>query len=56
MASGFTFVVYDPPEPGLPHLAVMIAPNGQVSAAPYPTAHEAELHNARMAAEVAKGP
>jgi hypothetical protein len=29
--SGITFVVYNPPQLGLPYLAVMIAPNGDAS-------------------------
>jgi|HubBroStandDraft_6_1064221.scaffolds.fasta_scaffold1696228_1 hypothetical protein len=54
MAKGFTFVVYDPPKPGLPFLAVMIMPNGEVIAVPFNTAAEAEHHNAVRAAQAAQ--
>jgi hypothetical protein len=38
-----TFAVYSPPKEGLPYLAVIIAPNGDVAAAAaYKTAVEAE--------------
>lgn len=52
--SGITFVVYDPPQHGLPYLAVMIAPNGEVEAVPYATAAEAENHNVQNAAKAAE--
>ncbi|MGY4358536.1 hypothetical protein ACVW0J_005029 [Bradyrhizobium sp. i1.7.7] len=32
--SGITFVVYNPPQLGLPYLAVMIAPNSEVVGLP----------------------
>lgn len=53
MADGtsITMVVYDPPKPGLPYLAVMIAPDGKVSAVGYASAAEAEAHNAKNAAD-----
>ncbi len=41
---GVTFVVYDPPKAGLPYLAVVIAPSGEIAAVPYKTAAEAEEH------------
>jgi hypothetical protein len=37
--------VYDPPSSGLPYLAVLILPNGEVVAKPFPTAQQAEAHN-----------
>jgi hypothetical protein len=43
------FIVYVPPKPGFPFLAVMILPNGEVSAVAYRTAEEAEAHNASAA-------
>jgi hypothetical protein len=52
--AGITFVVYDPPAAGLPYLTVAIAPDSQVSAVAYQTAHEAELHNSRSVVEAAK--
>lgn len=30
-SNGYVCVVYDPPRPGLPYLAVMIKPDGEVS-------------------------
>lgn len=49
--SGITFVVYNPPQLGLPYLAVMIAPNGEVVAVPFETPAEAENHNIESAAK-----
>jgi hypothetical protein len=40
----FTFAVYDPPNAGLPYLAIVIAPGGEIAAVPYKTAAEAEDH------------
>lgn len=50
-----TFAVYNPPKEGLPYLAVMIAPNGDVAAAAgYKTAAEAEAYSLKIAMETAK--
>jgi hypothetical protein len=50
-----TFAVYNPPKEGLPYLAVIIAPNGDVAAAAaYKTAAEAETYSQKMATETAK--
>jgi hypothetical protein len=50
-----TFAVYGPPKEGLPYLAVIIAPNGDVAAAAaYKTAAEAETYSLKMAMETAK--
>jgi hypothetical protein len=50
-----TFAVYNPPKEGLPYLAVMIAPNGDVAAAwGYKTAAEAETYSLKIAMETAK--
>jgi hypothetical protein len=50
-----TFAVYNPPKEGLPYLAVMIAPNGDVAAAAgYKTAAEAETYSLKIAMETAK--
>jgi hypothetical protein len=50
-----TFAVYNPPKEGLPYLAVMIAPNGDVAAAAaYETAAEAETYSLKAAAEAIK--
>jgi hypothetical protein len=50
-----TFAVYSPPKEGLPYLAVIIAPNGDVAAAAaYKTAIEAESYNLKAAAEAIK--
>ena len=50
-----TFAVYNPPREGLPYLAVMIAPNGDVAAAAgYKTAAEAEAYSLKIAMETAK--
>ena len=50
-----TFAVYSPPKEGLPYLAVIIAPNGNVAAAAaYKTAVEAETYNLQAAAEAIK--
>jgi hypothetical protein len=50
-----TFVVYNPPKEGLPYLAVMIAPNGDVAAAAgYKTAAEAETYSLKIAMETGK--
>ena len=50
-----TFAVYNPPKEGLPYLAVIIAPNGDVAAAAaYKTAAEAETYSLKMATETAK--
>jgi hypothetical protein len=50
-----TFAVYSSPKEGLPYLAVMIAPNGDVAAAAaYKTAAEAETYSLKMAMETAK--
>jgi acetyl-CoA carboxylase beta subunit len=50
-----TFAVYSSPKEGLPYLAVMIAPNGDVAAAAaYKTAAEAETCSLKMAMETAK--
>jgi hypothetical protein len=47
-----TFAVYGPPKEGLPYLAVMIAPNGDVAAAAsYKTAAEAEAYSLKAAME-----
>jgi len=48
-----TFAVYGPPKEGLPYLAVMIAPNGDIAAAAsYKTAAEAEAYSLQAAMEV----
>jgi L-2-hydroxyglutarate oxidase LhgO len=52
MPDDVTFVVYNPPTPGLPFLAVMITPDGEVTATPYDTATEAEAYNRHFAAEL----
>ncbi|MEA2995017.1 MAG: hypothetical protein QOG74_566, partial [Alphaproteobacteria bacterium] len=45
-----TFAVYGPPKEGLPYLAVMIAPNGDIAAAAsYKTAAEAEAYSLNVA-------
>jgi hypothetical protein len=50
-----TFAVYNPPKEGLPYLAAIIAPNGDVAAAAaYKTAAEAETYSLKMAMETAK--
>ena len=50
-----TFAVYSSPKEGLPYLAVMIAPNGDVAAAAaYKTAAEAETYSLKIAMETAK--
>jgi hypothetical protein len=50
-----TFAVYSPPKEGLPYLAVMIAPNGDVAAAAsYKTAIEAETYSLEAAKEAIK--
>ena len=50
-----TFAVYNPPKEGLPYLAVIIAPNGDVAAAAaYKTAAEAEAYSLKLAMETAK--
>jgi hypothetical protein len=50
-----TFAVYNPPKEGLPYLAVIIAPNGEVAAAAaYKTAAEAETYSLKIAMETAK--
>ena len=50
-----TFAVYSSPKEGLPYLAVMIAPNGDVAAAAaYKTAAEAETYSLKAAMETAK--
>jgi hypothetical protein len=50
-----TFAVYSPPKDGLPYLAVIIAPNGDVAAAvAYKTAVEAESYNLQAATEAIK--
>jgi hypothetical protein len=47
-----TFAVYGPPKEGLPYLAVMIAPNGDIAAAAsYKTAAEAEAYSLKAAME-----
>jgi hypothetical protein len=40
-----TFVVYAPPAPLCPFLAVMILPTGKVEVEPFGTSREAESHN-----------
>jgi hypothetical protein len=50
-----TFAVYSSPKEGLPYLAVIIAPNGDVAAAAaYKTAAEAEIYSLKIAMETAK--
>jgi hypothetical protein len=50
-----TFAVYSCPKEGLPYLAVIIAPNGDVAAAAaYKTAAEAEAYSLKLAIETAK--
>jgi hypothetical protein len=50
-----TFAVYSPPKEGLPYLAVIIAPNGDIAAAgAYKTALEAETYSLKIAKETAK--
>jgi hypothetical protein len=50
-----TFAVYSSPKEGLPYLAVIIAPNGDVAAAAaYKTAAEAETYSLKIAMETAK--
>jgi hypothetical protein len=50
-----TFAVYSPPKEGLPFLAVIIAPNGEVAgAAAYKTAVEAETYSLQAATEAIK--
>jgi hypothetical protein len=50
-----TFAVYSPPKEGLPYLAVIIAPNGDVAAAAaYKTAIEAETYSLEAAKEAIK--
>jgi hypothetical protein len=50
-----TFAVYSCPKEGLPYLAVIIAPNGDVAAtAAYKTAAEAEAYSLKLAMETAK--
>jgi len=50
-----TFAVYSSPKEGLPFLAVMIAPNGEIAAvASYKTAAEAEAYSLKAAMETAK--
>ena len=50
-----TFAVYSCPKEGLPYLAVVIAPNGDVAAvAAYKTAAEAETYSLKIAMETAK--
>jgi hypothetical protein len=50
-----TFAVYNPPKEGLPYLAVIIAPNGDVAAAAaYKTAIEAETYSLKAAKEAIK--
>jgi len=53
MAANVQFAVYSPPTAGLPYLAVMIDPDGSVSAAAYPTLVEAEAHNNVRAQQLA---
>jgi hypothetical protein len=48
------FLVYEPPEAGAPHLAVMISPAGRVSCAPFATTAQAEAHNRFVAHRVEK--
>jgi hypothetical protein len=50
-----TFAVYSPPKEGLPYLAVIIAPSGNVAAAAgYKTAVEAETYSLQAATEAIK--
>jgi hypothetical protein len=50
-----TFAVYSPPKEGLPYLAVIIAPNGDVAAAvAHKTAIEAETYSLEAAKEAIK--
>jgi hypothetical protein len=50
-----TFAVYSSPKEGLPYLAVIIAPNGDVAAAAaYKTAAEAETYSLKAATEAIK--
>ena len=54
MSDQFIFRVYDPPKAGLPFLAVMITHDGEVTATPYDTAAEAQVHSNHYAAELHK--
>ena len=49
--SGITFVVYNPPQLGLPYLAVMISPDDKIVAVPFETPAEAENYNIECAAK-----
>ena len=53
--SGIQLIVYDPPAPEFPFLAVAILPNGEVSAVPFATAAEAAAHNAAVEHGIATG-
>ncbi|CAN5183215.1 hypothetical protein BH09PSE1_BH09PSE1_15620 [soil metagenome] len=52
--SEITFAVYDPPKPGFPYLAVMISPNGDITARGFVSGDDAERFNVQMAAEAGK--
>jgi hypothetical protein len=41
--------VYEPPQPGLPHLGVIIDESGKVSAVGFETAEEADTYAERVA-------
>ncbi|UVK49323.1 hypothetical protein BPNPMPFG_008262 (plasmid) [Mesorhizobium sp. AR07] len=43
------YAIYSPPTKGLPFLAVVLAPNGTVTAKQFSTADEASDYNSRLA-------